>query len=152
MIARAEAHMSRFTPGGRAVPTVADMNTDTSELSREALGANLAQARSEAGFTQREAAAELGIGDSSLSDWERGDRAPNVFTLARLAEIYKTSLDYLVLGRHPRPVEGPSSDELAALRILLRQARRSLMTDPQRSDTNLDAAEQLIEGTGPAEG
>lgn len=58
-----------------------------------------AQLRDEAGMTQEQLAERLGYTNSqTISTWELGTRQPKTETLERLADMYETSVDYL-LGR-----------------------------------------------------
>jgi len=47
--------------------------------------------------------AELGISASSFTDWSKGKGAPSVAVLAKFAEYFYVSLDYLILGREYTP-------------------------------------------------
>jgi len=49
------------------------------------------QARSDAGMTQAELAAALGVAPSAVSNWERGDRVVSIAQLVRVARY--TSCD-----------------------------------------------------------
>lgn len=62
------------------------------------LGSRLNKARSDKGLTQESVAKLLGITAQALSNYERGARDPDTDLLARLAELYSVSADYL-LGR-----------------------------------------------------
>ena len=56
--------------------------------------------RKEKGFSQKAAAAELGISQALLSHYERGIRECGLDFVIRVAELYDVSCDYL-LGRSP---------------------------------------------------
>jgi transcriptional regulator with XRE-family HTH domain len=127
---------------------------DGRDEARAQLGLNLRSARDAAGLKQREVAEATGLPESALSDYERGARAPNIFTLIAIADVYGISLDRLVRGREavaPERDTAPSADELAAVRALLRSARRILANEEvglaatTRAVTSLEAAEMLIE-------
>ncbi len=62
------------------------------------LGDRLRSAREEKGWKQTYVAKMLGITSQSLSNYERGDRDPDTSLLARLADLYDVTTDYL-LGR-----------------------------------------------------
>lgn len=62
------------------------------------IGERLKEARTELGFRQEEVSEFVGIKQGQLSAFESGSRAIGVATLAALAEIYGTSLDYLISG------------------------------------------------------
>ena len=50
------------------------------------------------GYTQRQVAEYLGISQPSYIRYENGSSEPTLENLAKLAELYKVSVDYL-LGR-----------------------------------------------------
>ncbi len=62
------------------------------------LGNRLRERREKLGKTQLEAARGLGISNVQLSRYESDDRKPDPDRLARFAEYYRTTTDYL-LGR-----------------------------------------------------
>ncbi len=62
------------------------------------LGDRLRSAREEKGWKQTYVAKMLGITSQSLSNYERGDRDPDTSLLAKLADLYDVTADYL-LGR-----------------------------------------------------
>jgi len=66
--------------------------------------------RKEKGLTQRELARRLGVTQQAVAKWEAGQAAPEPATIARLADLFSVSADYL-LGvtdaiPHPGPVAG----------------------------------------------
>lgn len=56
---------------------------------------NITTLRTQQGITQLELALMLDYSDKLISKWERGDSAPNAYTLKRLSEIFNVSVDYL---------------------------------------------------------
>lgn len=61
--------------------------------------------RQEDGLTQNQLAKNIGIGQSTIVGYERGDREPTASNLIKYANYFNVSMDYLV-GR---------TDELGAL-------------------------------------
>lgn len=57
---------------------------------------NIKLARIKAGYTQQEVADILKVAKNTVSRWETGDRALTVENLVKLAELYKTTTDFLV--------------------------------------------------------
>lgn len=55
--------------------------------------------RKKAGLTQEEVAEKLGITRPAYTQYETDKTQPNLETAAKLADLYKVSLDYLV-GRY----------------------------------------------------
>lgn len=57
---------------------------------------NLAYYRKMAGWTQAELAEKINYSDKSVSKWESGNGAPDVYTLLLIAELYGVTLNDLV--------------------------------------------------------
>lgn len=74
------------------------------------IGTRIKFLRMEEGLTQRELAAKMNIGNSTLSQYEQGDRTPSVDMQRNFARHFGVSVDFL-LGltdeRTPKP-ERPS--------------------------------------------
>ncbi len=66
------------------------------------LGERLRALRESAGWTQIELATRLGVGNSTVSQYEGGHRVPDADTLVRLAQLFKVTLDHL-LGNEEQP-------------------------------------------------
>lgn len=66
------------------------------------LGYRLKLARQHKNMTQMEVAEKLGISNGTLSGYERNYRDPDTETLAKLAELYGVSVDWLT-GRTDHP-------------------------------------------------
>lgn len=62
------------------------------------IGARIKELRVKRGFTQDEIAEQLGMNRANFSNYERDVASPPAETLMRIADILKTSTDYL-LGR-----------------------------------------------------
>ncbi|MCY8486383.1 helix-turn-helix domain-containing protein [Bacillus atrophaeus] len=60
------------------------------------LGKRLKEARKKAGYTQKQAAEKLKIGNNNLSNYERDYRDPDTDTLLKLSDLYNVSTDYLL--------------------------------------------------------
>src|SRR5262245_31900634 len=58
--------------------------------------------RKEKGLSQIELAQKLGVGQQIVSGWETGKNMPQVERLIKLAELFKVSLDYLLMENVPR--------------------------------------------------
>ena len=54
---------------------------------------SLASARVNAGLTQKEAAAMLGVSNSTLSSWEKGNSFPNAQQIEKICELYVVTYD-----------------------------------------------------------
>ena len=62
----------------------------------EGFPSKLKAARIKNGFTQREAAEEIGIKQPTLAGYETGRTQPDIETLGKLAEFYGVSVDWLM--------------------------------------------------------
>ena len=68
---------------------------DTDQKQKEAIASRLALARKQAGLSQAQVAKILNLHRPSISEAEAGRRKVTVIELAKLAEIYGVSLDWL---------------------------------------------------------
>lgn len=74
---------------------------------------NLIKLRTEAGLTQAELGAELNYSDKTISKWERAEALPDAAVLKHLAEIYGTTVDYLLCSHdewNPRDAAAEPAD------------------------------------------
>lgn len=60
------------------------------------LNVRLASLRENRGYSTRELAEMLGVSQSSVSLWEKGERKPDYDKIIKLADIYGVSTDYLL--------------------------------------------------------
>ncbi|MBE7091308.1 MAG: helix-turn-helix domain-containing protein [Clostridiales bacterium] len=67
----------------------------------EAIAKRLQAARKNAGLSQEEAAALLGVSRQTLSKWENGDGLPDSEKLVAISRVYEISIDALLLGKAP---------------------------------------------------
>ena len=58
----------------------------------------LSELRKDKGITQSELAEMLGVSRTTVANYETGNRTPEYDTLARLADIYQVSCDYIIRG------------------------------------------------------
>lgn len=65
----------------------------------EITGKILKYLRNKIGFTQNEIAKKVGIAQQTYAGYESGKHEPNLEIMIRLANIYKTSMDYIT-GRY----------------------------------------------------
>ncbi len=56
----------------------------------------LTEARKNTGFTQKEVSKDLNIPRSTLANYECGRTEPDLETLAKLADFYEVSIDWLL--------------------------------------------------------
>ena len=89
-------------------------------------GRKLKALRKQAGLTQQQLAAQLGVTKSVVSFYELQARSPSPDVLVRLAQIFHVSTDYL-LGldnRQTIDVSGLLEKDISALRCLVESLRR----------------------------
>lgn len=98
-------------------------------------GERLRQLREERGLLQREVADKLNLSRVAITQYEQGRREPELSTIARLANLFGVSVDYLLGRTDKRNSTAPSSglaETLAASRTdqwteeLPEEARKSL--------------------------
>lgn len=65
---------------------------------KKACGSRLKQLRMNKNMHQDEVAAEVGLSVDTISKLEQGRRAPSATVVCILANYYKTSADYILLG------------------------------------------------------
>lgn len=64
----------------------------------------LRELRKRCGITMKELGAEIGVAESTISQYETGKRQPDYETLLRIGEYFGVSVDYL-LGQEKAPAE-----------------------------------------------
>lgn len=67
-------------------------------MNQEKMGKFIAQLRVEHNYTQKEIGDKLGISDNSVSKWERGINAPDIYYLTTLAELFDVTVKELLNG------------------------------------------------------
>ena len=89
-------------------------------------GTRLKNLRKQAGLTQQQLAAQLGITKSVVSFYELQERSPSPEVLVKLAAIFHVSADYL-LGLDTREtidVSDLDEEDARAVRIIVERLRR----------------------------
>lgn len=86
------------------------------EQIRAIIAFNISELRLRSGMTQQELAEKLNYTDKAVSKWERGESVPDISVLARVAEIFGVTVDYLItdhrMGRNAEKAElGSASEE-----------------------------------------
>ena len=66
------------------------------EQLRMQIAENIAYYRKQNGDTQAELAEKLNYSDKSVSKWERGDGTPDIYILAKIAALYKITVQDLL--------------------------------------------------------
>lgn len=97
------------------------------------LGTRLLELRKQKGLTQEQLAEKLNVTNQSVSKWEKDINAPDIALLVELADLFDTSVDYL-LGRkesEPLVVTTPKSIDQLVFKI------RILSADKDKVNINL---------------
>ncbi len=68
----------------------------------DGLGKRIRRIRKDAGLNQRDLGLLLGVGITAISDYETGNTSPSPESLAKIAELGKVSLDWLITGREDK--------------------------------------------------
>lgn len=63
------------------------------------IGKRLKELRSQFDWTQKDVAEKLMVTRSAYAQYETDNKTPTIDTLMKLAELYKTSVDYII-GRY----------------------------------------------------
>lgn len=82
---------------------------------RKLVAANIAKCRKRTGMTQAELAEKLNYSDKSVSKWERAEGLPDIYVLARLADIFQVRVDDLLRENPPEPERTPSRIYITAM-------------------------------------
>ena len=91
------------------------------------LSERLVELRKKKGVSQRAAAEGIGIQNAQLSGYERGANEPSAAMLARLAEYYGVTTDYLCgLSDNPQGTSDLTATSLTAAKSLMQRAQATL--------------------------
>lgn len=63
----------------------------------------LRELRKKCGMTMKELGAEIGVAESTISQYETGKRQPDYETLLKLGEFFGVSVDYVLTGKEQAP-------------------------------------------------
>lgn len=97
------------------------------------LGARLQELRKQKGLTQEQLAEKLNITNQSVSKWEKDINAPDITLLVELADLFKTSVDYLLGRGENKPMVNTTHKSIDQLVFKI----RILSADKDRVNINL---------------
>jgi transcriptional regulator with XRE-family HTH domain len=83
------------------------------------IATNIRKLREDRDFTQKQIAAELGIGYSNYNKMENGFREPSVEELQKLAKLYNITVDALINPEEITPQEVVIQDKTVTEKIRL---------------------------------
>ena len=98
------------------------------------LGDNLRNERLKAGLNQVELAKIFNVSKQTVSNWESGNRIPDLKTTEQLADFYKVSIDYL-LDKNINKDENKDDEELKEIKELYSVYKSLSETDRDIIDT-----------------
>ena len=115
------------------------------------LGKRIKELRNRFRYTQTELATLVGITKSTVAAYENDTRLPSYEVLIKLSNIFKVSLDYLVLGKPMNSINinGLSSEQIGAIQTLINyyhnnEAPNDYMIDiPHVDDQNHSLIEKI---------
>ena len=89
------------------------------------LGQKIKELRNKYRLTQTELAAHIGVTKSTVAAYENDSRTPSYEVLIKLAEVFKVSLDSLLLNRNEAVIDasGLSTEQLLIVENLIAQLR-----------------------------
>ena len=100
---------------------------------------NLRKIRKERDLTMKEVGIAIGVGESTISQYETGKRQPDQQTLLKLADYFDVSVDYL-LGKEERGSAGINLNKSLSLqeRKLINDYRKCSETAKKRIAEYID--------------
>ena len=101
----------------------------------------LSELRKDKGITQSELAEILGVSRTTVANYETGNRTPEYDTLARLADIYQVSCDYIIRGISSEFAEIYATTGLSEDAVLV----LSILNKYEKDKKLLDTVNQLLE-------
>jgi transcriptional regulator with XRE-family HTH domain len=105
-----------YTHGGEALPLPGTRKHYRVPIDEKAIGARIRELRKRQGMTQTELAAELGINQSAVSDYEKGVVRMHAAMLAGVAKALKASADE-ILGLEKAKQNGHAVDRRFLRRV-----------------------------------
>lgn len=92
--------------------TSRDYTETKKEVHRVNLGERIYQLRTAKNLSQGALADALDVSRQSISKWENNTAVPELEKLVKLSEIFEVTLDQLVTGKEPEPVQEDGSKEV----------------------------------------
>jgi transcriptional regulator with XRE-family HTH domain len=88
----------------------------------------IAELRKKKRLTQRQLADHLGIDQTAVSHWEKGDIYPNTVNQHKLSQLFNVSVDYL-LGRTDEEFRAPPDTDTSNIDLIRYAAVNGLTPD-----------------------
>ncbi len=95
------------------------------------LGEKIKKLRNKNKLTQTELAQKVGVTKSTIAAYENNTRTPSYEVLIRLADVFKTSTDSLLLNRTESMIDvsGLNPEQIHLIESLINHLRKSEMYD-----------------------
>lgn len=110
------------------------------------IGKRIKELRNKYKYTQTELADKVGVTKSTVAAYENDSRLPSYDVLIKMANVFKTSVDSLLISRSEEQiidVSGLNPHQISILETLINYFRKSELIDAMYSDQPLDV-ERLI--------
>lgn len=115
------------------------------------IGRRIKNLREEHGLTQLAFAKILNVNNSTLSQYESGDRVPSDATKVKIANYFQVTLDYL-MGRTDEKVQSPTEpDEKLDRNIIFISGRDGSRYEYEVSDGQKELVKQVLDNLRPTE-
>lgn len=89
-------------------------------MMKTTFGSRFAQLRKEKGFTQESVAHQLHITAQAVSKWENDTSLPDVGMLEKIADLFETTVDYLLGRSTPEVVQIPQHQKKDINKLVFR--------------------------------
>lgn len=96
----------------------------------------LRELRKNCGLTMKELGAEIGVAESTISQYETGKRQPDYETLLKLGEFFGVSMDYILTGEEAKK----SPSETGEGEVTDRQVKAAFFHGTDMTEEEMDAA------------
>ncbi|MDN5619263.1 MAG: helix-turn-helix domain-containing protein [Psychrobacter sp.] len=84
-------------------------------MNRQEIGNRLKNAREDCAYSRNRVAAEVGIGTTTLQQWETGTREASIETIGKLADLYSVTPQYLIFGDTDTQTHHAQASDIAAI-------------------------------------
>lgn len=104
------------------------------------LGKRIKEFRNKYKMTQTELAEKVGVTKSTVAAYENDSRLPSYEVLIKMAEVFKVSIDSLVLNRSENTIDvsGLNHDQIIMLKKMISSFQQSNMIDKFRLNDPLE--------------
>lgn len=110
------------------------------------VGKRIKELRNKYRFTQSELAEKVGVTKSTIAAYENDSRLPSYEVLIKLANVFKVSIDSIVLGRTESTldVSGLTSEQIHILENIASYFRKIALFDNLRNKADLTDHEKIV--------